>query len=150
MTDERRVRGRKRSTVAERAGRRCEYCRCPEYIGTQKFAVEHIVPFEQTQESNLQNLALACQGCNNHKYIKREARDPLTQELVPLYHPRKQKWSDHFAWNEDTTLVRGLTPTGRATVEALQLNRTEVVNFRRVLYHAGEHPPLDPAEESKN
>jgi hypothetical protein len=33
-----------------------------------------------------------------------------------------------------------VTAIGRATVEALQLNRQELVNLRRLLYAAGEHP----------
>jgi hypothetical protein len=62
---------------------------------------------------------------------------------VPLYHPRQQHWHDHFAWNNDFTLIIGLTPTGRATIQALHLNRSELVNLRRVLYAMGEHPPTD-------
>lgn len=38
--------------------------------------------------------------------------------------------------------IIGLTPTGRATVEALRLNRPEVVNLRRLLFAHGEHPPV--------
>lgn len=38
---------------------------------------------------------------------------------MSLYHPRLQQWGEYFAWNDDFTLVIGLTPTGRATVEAL-------------------------------
>jgi hypothetical protein len=49
------------------------------------------------------NLALACQGCNNRKYTHVEARDPVTGKLVSLYHPRRQRWADHFGWNEDRT-----------------------------------------------
>jgi hypothetical protein len=86
-------------------------------------------------------VALSCQGCNNHKYTKTEARDPASKQIVPLYHPRQQVWQDHFVWNTDYTLVIGLTPTGRATVEALQLNRVGLMNLRRVLYAMGEHPP---------
>jgi predicted HTH transcriptional regulator len=54
------------------------------------------------------------------------------------------RWSQHFAWTEDTMLIIGRTATGRATVEALQLNRTELLNLRRVLRVAGEHPPVVP------
>lgn len=140
---DKRVRGSRRARVSERAGERCEYCRSPEYIGTQSYAVEHILPWEQGGTSNLDNLALSCLGCNGHKYVKREAQDPATGESVPLFHPRQQLWRDHFTWNEDTTLVIGLTPTGRATVEALKLNRPEVVRFRRVLFLSGDHPPED-------
>lgn len=35
----------------------------------------------------------------------------------------------------------GRTPIGRATVEALHLNRPELVNLRRLLRDVGEHPP---------
>lgn len=87
-------------------------------------------------------MALACQGCNNHKYNKTEAIDPITGEIAPLYHPRQQKWSDHFSWNEDFSLIIGITTIGRVTVETLQLNREGLVNLRRVLYMANEHPPL--------
>ena len=142
MTD--RVRGRKRQVVAVRAGNRCEYCRCPENIGTQAYSVEHIIPRDQGGASDLGNLALSCQGCNNHKHIVTEAQDPTTGGLVPLYHPRQHRWSDHFAWDDSSTMVLGLTPTGRATVERLKLNREEVVRFRRVLAAVGLHPPDEP------
>jgi hypothetical protein len=58
-----------------------------------------------------------------------------------LFHPREQRWEAHFAWNHDFTLILGVTPTGRATIAALQLNRPGLVNLRRVLYMVGEHPP---------
>ncbi|MBU4412437.1 MAG: HNH endonuclease, partial [Proteobacteria bacterium] len=77
------------------------------------------------------------------KYTKTEACDPVSGKIVPLYHPRQQQWRDHFAWNDDFILVIGLTPIGRATIQALQLNREELVNLRRVLYAMGEHPPAE-------
>ncbi len=110
----------------------------------QSFCVEHIIPRSQGGRTTLDNLALACQGCNNHKYTKVKGNDSITGDLVPLYHPRQQRWRDHFAWNEDFTLIIGLTPTGRATVEALRLNREGLVNLRRILYTMGEHPPAEP------
>lgn len=91
----------------------------------------------------IENLALACQGCNNYKFVKTDARDPISENVVPLFHPRKQKWREHFAWNDNFTLIIGLTPTGRATVETLQLNRDELVNLRRVLFAMNEHPPKE-------
>jgi hypothetical protein len=66
--------------------------------------------------------------------------------VAPLYHPRQQVWSEHFAWSEDYSHVIRLTPTGRATVEMLHLNRQGVVNLRRVLFLVGLHPP----EEMEN
>jgi hypothetical protein len=77
----------------------------------------------------------------NHKYNKIEAIDPITGEIAPLYHPRQQKWYEHFSWNEDFSLLIGITTIGRVTVETLQLNREGLVNLRRVLCMANEHPP---------
>jgi hypothetical protein len=92
---------------------------------------------------DLENLAWSYQGCNSRKYVAVEALDPVTGQTAPLYHPRHDRWLEHFAWNEDATLIIGLTPTGRATVEKLQLNRLGVVNLRRVLLLMGLQPPED-------
>jgi hypothetical protein len=85
---------------------------------------------------------MACEGCNNRKYTSVEALDPVSGDTVPLYYPRRQRWHEHFTWNEAHALVLGLTPTGRATVEKLQLNRAGPVNLRRVLRSVGAHPPV--------
>jgi hypothetical protein len=111
----------------------------------QAFSVEHVDPAEGCGE-DLGNLALSCQGCNNHKYTKTQGRDPVTGSSVPLFHPRRQHWSEHFAWGNGCTVVVGLTAPGRATVETLHLNRSGLVNLRRVLFLAGEHPPKEPGE----
>ncbi|MBI3797592.1 MAG: HNH endonuclease [Deltaproteobacteria bacterium] len=126
--------------VAERAKGYCEYCRCQARFSPDSFSVEHIMPRSRRGTAELSNLALSCQGCNNRKYTSVEALDPLTGEIAPLYHPRQQPWTDHFTWNPDYTLILGLTPTGRATIEKLQLNRAGVINLRRVLRSFGEHP----------
>ncbi len=134
---------RQKRFVTERAQGCCEYCRSQSRFAMQPFSAEHILPRQQGGNNSLDNLALSCQGCNNHKYTKTQGIDPVNGELVSLYHPRTQKWLDHFAWNEDFTLVIGLTATGRATVETLQLNREGLVNLRRVLVSVGEHPPAE-------
>jgi hypothetical protein len=64
-------------------------------------------------------------------------------KAVPLYNPREQRWDEHFSWSEDYLRITGLTPIGRATVEALRLNREGLVNMRRILYAVGEHPPQE-------
>ena len=73
--------------------------------------------------------------------MRMAALDPATDARVPLFHPRAHRWEAHFAWNDDFILMVGLTPTGRATIAALQLNRRGLVNLRRLLYAFGEHPP---------
>ncbi len=116
-------------------------------FSTHDFSVEHIIPVIRGGESTLDNLALACQGCNNCKYIRTTAPDPVTEKQVALFHPRRDLWSQHFAWNDGSTRIVGLTPTGRATVAVLQLNRANLVNFRGILYAAGKHPPAEPGQE---
>ncbi len=70
--------------VRERSRGLCEYCRSPEAIGTYTFCVEHVVPFSKGGETILDNLSLACQGCNSSKYDKTKATDPATGEEAPL------------------------------------------------------------------
>jgi 5-methylcytosine-specific restriction endonuclease McrA len=132
-----------REFVFERAQGRCEYCRSPAAFAHQSFSLEHIHPRSRKGKRTRGNLALSCQGCNNHKYNRTQAIDPVCMELVPLFHPRKHRWSDHFAWSDDASQILGLTQIGRATVEALQLNRQPLVNLRMALVKAGEHPPQD-------
>ena len=130
-----------RAEIEARAGNRCEYCRSPGYIGTHRFSVENIVPRAHGGSAEAENLALACQGCNNFKYVKTAAPDPESREEVPVFHPRRDRWNEHFVWSADLLEVVGVTPVGRATVAALPLNRDEVRRFRRVLIPEGEHPP---------
>jgi 5-methylcytosine-specific restriction endonuclease McrA len=96
----------RRSLIAEAQGR-CEYCQCWARYATEPFVVEHIVPVSRGGASSLDNLAFACSGCNGHKYNKMTALDPVDGKEVPLFHPRQQRWSDHFGWNEDYTQIVG-------------------------------------------
>ena len=132
-----------RRLVVERARNCCEYCRYPGRYAPQTPPVDHIIPREAGGLTSAENLAQSCQGCNGHKAAKTAALDPVTGVLVSLYHPRQQRWDEHFAWSEDSLRIIGLTPIGRATVEALQLNREGLINMRRVLYAVGEHPPQE-------
>ena len=137
-----------RQTVFLRAGGCCEYCASQAKFSPDSFSIEHIFPRSVGIIDDLDNLALSCQGCNNRKYIHTTAPDPITGELVALFHPRRQRWAGHFAWSDDFSLVIGLTPTGRATIEKLKLNRQSVVNLRRVLRDSGKHP-YPPRQELK-
>lgn len=134
---------REQQSIIERAKGCCEYCRSRADFATESFSIEHIIPVSQGGETMLDNLALACPGCNGHKYAKTHAPDPVDGVVVLLYHPRKHNWPEHFRWDEDFTRIIGLTPIGRATVDALQVNRPGLVNLRRVLFAVGLHPPAD-------
>jgi hypothetical protein len=131
-----------RARVVERAKGCCEYCKSQEQYSPDPFSVEHIIPLSKGGTNTLDNLAFACQGCNNRKYTSIQALDPVSQSTVPLFHPRQYAWAEHFAWNDDSTLILGITPIGRAAIEKLQLNRLGLVSLRRILFEAGEHPPV--------
>ena len=88
-----------------------------------------------------ENLAYACQSCNNFKYAATTALDPVTGLTAALYDPRRDEWSAHFQWSRDEDMMLGLTATGRATIARLQLNRAGVVRMRRVLRRFALHPP---------
>jgi hypothetical protein len=90
---------------------------------------------------NLDNLAYACIGCNIYKSDKTEFIDVVSQTLAPLYNPRIMSWNNHFIWDESLTVMIGKTAIGRATIDALKLNRLPVKNLRRALIAIGEHPP---------
>ncbi|HKX31238.1 MAG TPA: HNH endonuclease signature motif containing protein [Blastocatellia bacterium] len=130
-----------RRLVVERARNYCEYCRYPGRYASQTLSVDHINPRDAGGRTIPENLALSCQGCNGHKAARTSVTDPITGALVVLFNPREQEWDEHFAWSEDSLRITGLTPIGRATVNALQLNREGLVNMRRVLYAIGKHPP---------
>jgi len=129
-----------KTAVKQRAQDCCEYCWSQEAYSPDTFSVEHIVPLAKGGTNDANNLANACQGCNNRKFVSTEAIDSLTGAMAVLYHPRRDRWAEHFAWDEDYLVMIGLTPTGRATVEKLELNRKGVVNLRRLLQESGLHP----------
>lgn len=93
------------------------------------FHLEHIVPRSRGGDSSLENLAWACPACNLHKSDRVTFDDPLTGTRAALFHPRSDRWSDHFRWNGH--LVEPLTAIGRATVAALDLNHARRIQIRR-------------------
>ena len=130
-----------RRLVRERAHACYEYCVSQEAFSSDPFTNDHVISEEAGGLSDESNLAFACIGCNDIKYIKTTGIDPVTLHEVPLFHSRRDHWHEHFTWSEDFTELIGLTPVGRATIAELKLNRAHVVNLRRVLAAVGKHPP---------
>ncbi len=124
--------------VHQRAGNRCEYCQTPQRAMGQAMHVEHIDP---DGSDNLENLCLSCPSCNLSKARATFAPDPETDELVPLFNPRTQNWSAHFEWRQNGQVIRGLTPTGRATILRLRMNQPRIIEARSIWILAGVHPP---------
>jgi hypothetical protein len=107
--------------------------------------VDHIHPESQGGASDDDNLCWCCGECNSYKGDLTTALDPLTGDTVPLFHPNRQHWLEHFAWTEEGSRIEGLTPVGRATVDALRLNRPWLVYARQRWITVGWHPPTEEA-----
>jgi hypothetical protein len=117
--------------VAERAAYRCEYCHAPEIVFNFPFEVEHIVPQARDGSDEPENLALACRSCNLFKSDFETGQDEEGQAEVPLFHPRRDPWEQHFRMSVESAEILGITPAGRATVARLQMNRPRQIAARR-------------------
>jgi hypothetical protein len=125
-----------RQYVRRRADNRCEYCGIPQEVTSFiPFHVEHIRSRQHAGADDLDNLALACDRCNAYKGPNLGSFDPHTGELVSLFDPRKDDWSQHFLWERGTIL--GVTPKGRATVQLLNMNAPRRVQLREAWLEAG-------------
>jgi HNH endonuclease len=125
--------------VVLRAENRCEYCQLSQEGQEATFHIDHVVPRSVGGLTTSDNLALACVSCSLRKWAKQTAIDPETGQMVLLFHPRLQVWSEHFKWEREVVLP--LTPTGRATVAALAMNRSQIVAIRQEESVRGRHPP---------
>lgn len=105
-------------------------------------SIDHILPRSREGIDAFENLCLCCRPCNECKSSRTSGPDPLTGIDVPLFHPRRQDWYDHFRWVSGGMLIEGLTPSGRATIIALRMNNPTVVAARRRWVDAGWHPPV--------
>ena len=103
------------------------------------FHVEHIVAKKHHGSDDARNLAWACLECNLGKSSNLSGRDMVTGRVVTLFNPRRQRWLRHFEW-EGARLV-GLTPSGRATIDVLNINAPHRIDLRRLLILAGGFPP---------
>lgn len=122
----------RRRLVRDRAGYRCEYCRChQDDLPLVTFHVEHIVARQHNGTDDESNLCLACHWCNFHKGPNLATH--MDGQLVPLFHPRTQRWDEHFAVEGDR--IVGLTPVGRGTVELFNMNDEDRRELRRVATH---------------
>lgn len=120
---------RTKARVRERAGHRCEYCQLPEVDSPlAALHIEHIIPKIHGGADDLDNLALACIDCNLHKGSNLTGIDPNTKRVTELFHPRRQRWDEHFEWHGLEVL--GKTTIGRTTVRVLHMNSEDQLALR--------------------
>ncbi|MEE8305286.1 MAG: HNH endonuclease [Candidatus Tectomicrobia bacterium] len=142
-----------RRAVRERAHRLCEYCHADERWQFVRFTIDHVLPQSAGGSDDTDNLALACRNCHERRGNRLEGRDPETGEVVPLFNPRHDRWDEHVTWGVERMRIVGLTPTGRATVERLDLNDDRhngaVLCIRQRDVSDGYHPPQEDPVLSK-
>ncbi len=124
-----------KNQVFDRANFLCEYCLSSMDFTHQSFEIEHIHPVSKNGTDDFDNLACACGGCNAHKYNRTAAKDYLTNKMTTLFNPRTMIWSDNYLE------IVAITAIGRVTVKTLQLNRSGLLNLRRLFLLDGSHPP---------
>lgn len=134
-----------RDQVRQRASMRCEYCQMPQEFTDAAHEIDHIIAEKHRGETNLTNLALACFHCNNHKGPNIAGVDPESGEITRLFHPRRDHWREHFDWHE--SMLIGLTPVGRTTIETLAINLRHRVIHRQALIEEGVFPPTDTPKQ---
>jgi hypothetical protein len=132
-----------RNKVAAKARYRCGYCLTQEKVTGMPMDVDHLIPEALGGPTEEANLWLVCGLCNAFKSNRVNVVDPETGEIIVLFNPRYQIWSEHFRWVSSGEIIEGITSTGRATVSALQLNRELLVEARRLWAAVGWHPPND-------
>lgn len=127
-----------RRFVWKRAKETCEYCGVSQQFDDLRFEIDHIVAIKHHGATDAGNLALSCYYCNAYKGPNIAGLDPDAQKVSPLFHPRRDKWSEHFQWNH--AKLAGLTAVGRTTVDILRINLPERVALRIALIEEGVFP----------
>jgi hypothetical protein len=130
-----------RQQLEEADDHRCAYCQTLQANSGQRMVPDHIAPKSIGGETVFANLCFSCRLCNEFKGSSTTGIDPLTSQTMPLFHPRQQIWSDHFAWDESGIRIIGLTAVGRATLVRLQMNNEVIIPARRKWVSAGWHSP---------
>jgi hypothetical protein len=133
-----------RSIVESRAGGMCEYCRLNQTVSGVRFHIEHISPQSFGGETELNNLALSCPGCNLAKSDRTSFED-YAGESQQLFSPRDYEpsllgWHLHFAIDRESGLIMPLTPVAEATVGCLQMNDSLRISGRKYLIRIGFLP----------
>jgi HNH endonuclease len=116
------------------------YCHSPEQLLGMPLGVDHIIPEVGGGKTELANVCLCCRTCHSSKRRRIYARDPQTGRQVRIFYPRRQRRTRHFAWSADGVHLIGLTASGRATIEALQMNHDLIAHLRQLCIGLRLHP----------
>ena len=120
--------GAARHLVRQRAHNRCEYCLLSQEYSDLTHHIEHILARQHGGSDDTGSLALACHRCNLRKGTNLTGFDPANKEIVPLFHPRRDRWDEHFV--QRGPRIEGLTIVGQTTVWVLGMNDARRVDLR--------------------
>jgi len=101
--------------------------------------VDHVISRKHGGATEAANLSYACAACNRNKGSDIASVDRATGELIRFFHPRLDRWSDHFQLRDDT--IQPLTAIGEVTARILRFNAPERLLERQELRIAGRYPP---------
>lgn len=127
-----------RSAVRQRAQGCCEYCRVHEDDVLVPHEPDHVIAEQHGGRTVLENLALSCFHCNRLKGPNVASIDPETNLIAPLFHPRENRWPDHFQTKGPEII--SMTPTARVTIFLLKLNAPGRLRVREGLIRAARFP----------
>lgn len=130
-----------RKLVEERANGNCEYCLLPALFSGSIFCIDHILPESKSGLTVFENLAYACHNCNSFKSAKIEGFDDLSKIIAPIFNPRIHIWSEHFVFNNQSSIITGITSIGRVTTNSLKMNEIAIQNLRKALVNYDVFPP---------
>jgi hypothetical protein len=130
------VREALRQLIRDRAGARCEYCHFPEAFSFLPYQIDHIIAAKHSGPAIESNLAWACYYCNSYKGPNLSGWDPDTDEVIRLFHPRRDVWQEHFGWRG--AILTGSTVIGRITIAVLEINHPDALAVRSRLLEIGK------------
>lgn len=127
-----------RRLVELRARGCCQYCLLQQADAGIPHQIDHVISRKHRGTGHPDNLALACYLCNRYKGSDIASIHPGTGELVRLFHPRQDRWAEHF--RIAGSIIEPLTTMGVATSHLLRLNIPARVVERQALQGLDRYP----------
>jgi hypothetical protein len=118
--------------VRSRAAGLCEYCLISEQFNLAPHEIGHVIALlKHGGQTAAENLTLSCTVSKRFKGSDIASIDPETGEVTALFHPRFERWHDHFRVSNGEILP--LTAKARVTVLLLRMNRAARVKERQLI-----------------
>lgn len=121
--------------IWKRAGNRCEYCRIPHPRYRVPFQIDHIIARQHGGPTAIENLALACLHCNRFKGPK--SRGSIRSRANWFACSTRGPTSGRRIFQFEGARISGTTAIGRATVQVLAMNASDLLRVRFELIAEG-------------